>query len=75
MPDFGDVEFLQMLKERKIRLDGLVMEQYFNGLFHKKSLPVGRLRELEFREQCRCMTLVKRIWKDFAGSVSISDLY
>ena len=36
MPDFGDVEFLQMLKERKIRLDGFVMEQYFNGLFHKK---------------------------------------
>ena len=37
MPDFGDVEFLQMLKERKIRLDGLVMEQYFNGLFHQKA--------------------------------------
>lgn len=28
MPDFGDVEFLQMLKERKIRLDGLVMHRH-----------------------------------------------
>ena len=66
MPDFGDVEFLQMLKERKIRLDGLVMEQYFNGLFHKKlagallkrigisgTMPVHDLSEENLERLCR----------------------
>ena len=66
MPDFGDVEFLQMLKERKIRLDGLVMEQYFNGLFHKKlasallkrigisgTMPVHDLGEENLERLCR----------------------
>ena len=36
MPDLTDEAFLHMLEARKQMLNGLTMEQYFNGLFHKK---------------------------------------
>ncbi len=36
MPDITDEAFLHMLEARKQMLNGLTMEQYFNGLFHKK---------------------------------------
>ncbi len=33
------------------------------GYSTKKKLAGALLKRIEFREQCRCMTLVKRIWK------------